>query len=366
MFSLIVIGTPSSGESGAPARQRASAARACSSAPSRSRRYIAFRSRSHASMRARHARAASTGDTSRRRKAAASASAESGTISGALYTRCAMRHLIFIALLLPQAALAADELRLWHAVGGWPGVELEKLVARFNASQREVRVVAGYSGEAQAAVREARKQRAALLVLPYNASLVLYYNRDALRRAGLAGDPPRTWYDMAPALGALVDAGQSCGSVTAAPARILLENAGAWPDDSRVAFDNVMVRWVAMLASWQRSGYFSYAPRAEEAEMRFAAGQCAFLTAPPSRQVELREKAAFEVGVAPLPVYDDFAGARHGGAGIWLLPGRPKREYEAAARLLAYFARREVQDEWRAGTGGTRLAPAGYDLPALL
>ena len=74
-----------------------------------------------------------------------------------------------------------------------------------------------------------------------------------------APEAPKTWYDMAPAIGVLADAGQACGYVTASPARILLENAGAWPEDSRVAFDNVMVRWVAMLASWQRSGYFSYA-----------------------------------------------------------------------------------------------------------
>ena len=271
----------------------------------------------------------------------------------------------FLLLLAPLSAAAADEIRLWHAVSGWPGVELEMLVARFNASQRQVRVVAGYSGEAQAAAIAARRNGAALLVLPYNASLVLYYNRDALRRAGLAAEAPKTWYDMAPAIGALVDAGQACGYVTASPARILLENAGAWPDDSRVAFDNVMVRWVAMLASWQRSGYFSYARQADDAERRFAGGQCAFLTAPPSRQVELREQAAFDVGVAPLPSYDDFAGARHGGAGIWLLPRRPKGEYRAATRLLEYLARPEVQEEWREKTGGARLAPAGYDLPAL-
>ncbi len=268
-------------------------------------------------------------------------------------------------LLAPLQARAADEIRLWHAVGGWPGVELEALVARFNASQREVRIATGYSGEAHAAALEARQRRAALLVLPYNASLVLYYNRDALRRAGLVPEPPKTWYEMAPAIGALVDAGQACGYITASPARILLENAGAWPEDSRVAFDNVMVRWVAMLASWQKSGYFTYAAQAEDAERRFLGGQCAFLTAPPSRQVELRAGAGFELGVAPLPHYEDFAGARQGGAGVWLLPGRSRREYQAAARFMAWLARPQVQAEWREKTGGARLATAGYDLPAL-
>lgn len=272
---------------------------------------------------------------------------------------------ITLLLLLAPQARAVDQLRLWHAVGGWDGVELERIVARFNASQRQIRVVTGYSGDAQSAGANAREQGATLLVLPYRAGLVLYYNRDALRRAGLHPEPPKTWYDMAPAIGALVDAGQKCGYVTASPSRILLENAGAWPEDSRVAFDNVMVRWVAMLASWQRSGYFSYAAQAEDAERRFAAGQCAFLTAAPSRQAELRARAGFDLGVSPLPHYQDFAGARQGGAGIWLLPARARHEYQAAARLLSWLARPEVQAEWRERTGGARLAPAGYDLPAL-
>lgn len=277
-----------------------------------------------------------------------------------------MGRALAIALLALAAlqARAAGEIRLWHAVGGWSGVELEQLVARFNASQREVRIAVAYGGEPQSAAARARLDRATLLVLPYSESLVLYYNRDALRRAGLSPAPPKTWYDMAPTIGALVDAGQACGYVTASPARILLENAGAWHDNSRVAFDNVMVRWVAMLASWRRSGYFSYAAKAEDAEQRFAAGQCAFLTAAPSRQVELRARAGFDLGVAPLPNYDDFAGVQKGSAGVWLLDGRSRDEYRGAARFLDFLARPAVQAEWRRKTGGG-LAPAGYDLPAL-
>ncbi len=64
MFSFSVTGTPSSGESGACTRQRASASRACFSAPSRSMRYMAFRRGSQASMRSSNARVASTGESS--------------------------------------------------------------------------------------------------------------------------------------------------------------------------------------------------------------------------------------------------------------------------------------------------------------
>jgi hypothetical protein len=66
MFSLMVIGTPSSADSGRPLRQRASEARACSSAPSRCTRYMALMRGSQASIRSRSARAASSGESSPR------------------------------------------------------------------------------------------------------------------------------------------------------------------------------------------------------------------------------------------------------------------------------------------------------------
>jgi ABC-type glycerol-3-phosphate transport system substrate-binding protein len=282
-----------------------------------------------------------------------------------------IRRLAAIALLSTLLAAcavahAATEIRVWHAVGGWPGVTLEQLVAAFNASQREYRFVAGYSGEAPAAARDARRRGAALLALPYNPGTVLYYNRDAFRRANLdPAAPPKTWYDMAPAIGALLAAGQRCGYTTAQPAAILLESAGAWPAETRLGFDNVMLRWVAMLASWHKSGYFVYAAREEDAERRFAAGECALLTAPPSRQADLRARIKFDLAVAPLPQYEDFGGARQEAVGLWLMPGRPEAEYRGVSRLLAFLATPEAQALWREKTGGARLAPATYNLPVL-
>jgi sn-glycerol 3-phosphate transport system substrate-binding protein len=257
--------------------------------------------------------------------------------------------------------------RLWHAIDGWNGIELEQLVARFNAAQKDYRFTTGYTGDAQGAARDAREESAALLVLPLQASAVLYYNRDAYRRARLdPAAPPKTWYQMAPAIDALRAAGIGCGYVTASPSEMLLDQIGAGRDAGRLAIDAARVRWVAMLATWQKAGYFSYARQPEEAERRFAAGECALLTAPPSRQAELRASAGFDFGVAPLPGYDDPVGARARGAvGAWRLPGRTEEEYRGVDRLLAFFARPEVQAEWRRRTGFASLAPASYDLAAL-
>src|SRR5712692_8682226 len=86
MFSLMVSGTPSSGERAVPARQRAAEAPACSSAPSRSMRYMALIFGSHASMRASRARVTSSGEISPRAYADDSASADRSVMENPLYT----------------------------------------------------------------------------------------------------------------------------------------------------------------------------------------------------------------------------------------------------------------------------------------
>jgi hypothetical protein len=66
MFSFTVTGTPSSGDSGVPARQRASAARASARADSRWTRYMALSTGSQAAMRASTASVTATGESAAR------------------------------------------------------------------------------------------------------------------------------------------------------------------------------------------------------------------------------------------------------------------------------------------------------------
>src|SRR5262245_2853991 len=59
-----------------------------------------------------------------------------------------MRH-ILVSIVLAIAcgsAGAQQEVRFWHAMSGALGGELEALVQRFNASQKEYRVVAEHKG----------------------------------------------------------------------------------------------------------------------------------------------------------------------------------------------------------------------------
>ncbi len=354
------------------------------------------------------------------------------------------RFLMVLALAaLPWAGPAAakvTEIQFWHAMGGARGAELDALVARFNAAQKDVRVVATYKGPYDvveravfAAYRAKRTphlvqiyevgtaemiaardlvkpmwrlmvdagapldhgafvpavaayfsdKRGRLLALPFNTSTpVLYYNKDAFRKARL--DPahaPKTWYEMPKVLGALLDSGAvKCALTTTWPSWVLMENMGAWHNqpfateengmggsDARLNFNTrLMVRWVSMLASWKTSELFSWSGRRDEAEARFASGECAVLTASSSSYANLQRVARFDFGVAPLPYYDDFPEAPQntliGGAGLWALNGKTRAEYRATAKFIAYLAQPEVQARWHQSTGYVPITKAAYAL----
>ena len=347
---------------------------------------------------------------------------------------------IFLALCCAPAA-AQQEIQFWHAMGGALGAETEALVQRFNASQKEFRIVAEHKGSyedtmisalaaqragtgphlvqvydagtahmiaAKSAVRpvaqllaEYRERVEAgaflpavasyfsdnagkLLALPFNISTpILFYNKDAFRKAGL--DPekaPQTWYEMPKAMGELVKAGYDCVYTTVWPAWVQIETMSTWHNqdfatrenglaglDAKLIFNtHLMVRHVSMLASWERSGYFTYSGRRIEGERRFAKGECAMVTAASSSYAELRRDAKFDFGVAQLPYYDDIRGAPHhtliGGAGLWVLAGKKSAEYRGVAKFLAWLAQPEVQAEWHQHTGYVPVTRAAYELTA--
>src|SRR5688572_12381714 len=322
-----------------------------------------------------------------------------------LYTRPRVLRTALLLFFSIQSAVAAD-IRIWHGMSGAQGAAFERIVAAFNASQTQFRAVPTYKGSFDEAAVEAvtarRSTRAPHIVpaselggsylleqkdlvrplwqvmeanaafgaaeelldsegrlraLPLGrATPVLYYNRDAFRVALIdPAKPPATWYEMVPTLAALVAAGVDCPLTMAWPASNLLENMAAWHNqafaDERLMFNNrLAVRWVSTLATWQKSGYFTYASRSGEAEARFLAGECALLAASSAHYAELRSRAQFDLGIAQFPYYEDFDGAPlhtlPSGAALWVIAGRPAPSYAGVARFLAYFARPEVQAQW--------------------
>jgi len=200
------------------------------------------------------------------------------------------RTLIVLLVALSCAssfARAATEIHFWHAMSGAAGKELDVLVQRFNASQKDVTVVATYKGKyeetlaaALAAQRGAQSPHLVqvfevgtatimaakgatrpvsqvledagvrmdaksfvpavasyfsdasgrLLAMPFNTSTpVLYINRDAMRKAKLDPDkPPKTWYEMVATLGEIKESGSTCPLTTTYPSWVLVENMSAW------------------------------------------------------------------------------------------------------------------------------------------
>jgi sn-glycerol 3-phosphate transport system substrate-binding protein len=331
-----------------------------------------------------------------------------------------MLRVVLAALALACACAQAADIHVWHSMDGARGEAFWRLVVRFNAAQTRYRVVPTYKGAYDEAAVEAVTTRRAphlvqaselggaylmeqpdlvrplwqalklnlaptlgaeelldaegrLLALPAGrATPVLYYNRDAFRVAMLdPAKPPATWYEMVPTLAALVASGADCALTIAWPASSVLENLAAWHNQAfatdRLMFNNrLAVRWVSTLATWQKSGYFTYASRRGEAEARFLAGECAVLAASSANYAELKSRAGFDLGIAQFPYYDDFDGAPlntlASGTAFWLINGRPAPDYAGAAAFLAFFARPEVQAEWHQRTGLVPLTAAAWEL----
>jgi sn-glycerol 3-phosphate transport system substrate-binding protein len=355
-----------------------------------------------------------------------------------------MRKALLAIVLLCAAGPtgAAHEIRLWHGMSGALGAELDRLVAQYNALQKDYRVVSFFQGPydevmaddiqlrkgtrraphivqvTEAGTADMLRSGAArarwelmqdagrsldanylpgvsahvsdadgrLLALPFTgATPVLYYNRDAFRKAKL--DPakaPHTWDEMPAALGALAESGARCPLTTAWPAWVLIENMSAWHNQrfatgangmapgaagsgARLAFNTrLMVRWISTLASWHKSGYFTYTGRKDEAEARFASGECAMLTSSSAAYAELRRRARFDLGVAQLPYYEDFDDAPQntliGGSALWVLGGQSAATYRGVASFFAYLAQPEVQAQWHQRTGDVPLSAPAYEL----
>jgi sn-glycerol 3-phosphate transport system substrate-binding protein len=351
-----------------------------------------------------------------------------------------LRNLLFaVGVASAGAAGAATEIELWHAMHGAPGEEVEALARRFNASQREVHLKVVYQGghdqtysralaahfsgkgphlvqvyEAgsaglmgwRGAIKPAWQVMAdagerldahslvpavastfsdasgKLLALPFNSTTpILYYNKNAFRRAGLDPErPPRTWYEMVGMLGALVESGMACGYATAWPSWVLLENMSLWHNqafatrgnglggtDARLVFNtHLMMRFIAMLSSWSKAGYFTYTGREDEAEARFADGECGVLTASSAAQSRIALSAKFAFGASYLPYYDDVPGAPQntvaGGAGLWAFGGKKPHEYRAVAKFFSFLLLPEVQARWHQRTGYLPLTTAAYEM----
>jgi sn-glycerol 3-phosphate transport system substrate-binding protein len=182
---------------------------------------------------------------------------------------------------------------------------------------------------------------------------VLFYNKDAFRKAGLDPNlPPKTWWEVQKTAGALFDAGFKCPLTTSRFAWLHVENVSSQHgepmlskvgNNERVMLNQLVnVKHIALLASWQKSRYFHYFGPGREGDRKFLSGECVMLTGESSLYAELSSRLPFAAGVAGMPYYDDVRGARPtevlpDGASLWFLPGKKKDEYTLAARFVSFL-----------------------------
>ena len=340
----------------------------------------------------------------------------------------------------PQAAEARTTIEWWHAMGGALGEKVNKIAADFNAMQDEYELKAVYKGNytetmtaaiaafragnpphivqifevgtatmmaakgaiypvyqlmadagepfdqnayLQAVIGYYTTPEGKMLSMPFNSSTpVLYYNRDAFRKAGLDPEkPPRTWPELVEYARKTQAAGYPCGFTTAWQSWVQIENFSAWHNlplgtrengfgglDTELVFNKTyVVQHIANMGEWQKTKIFDYGGRRGDAAPKFYNQECVMYMQSSAGYAGIKANVKdFEFGIAFLPYYPDVEGAPQntiiGGASLWVLRGHPAEEYRGVAKFFSYLSSPEVQAWWHQQTGYLPITTAAYEL----
>lgn len=335
------------------------------------------------------------------------------------------------------SSFAATEIQWWHAMGGVNGERVNKIANDFNATQGEYKVVPVYKGNytetmtAAIAAFRAKKQphivqvfevgtatmmaakgavypieqmmkdsgmdldKSAflpavisyyqtpdgdLLSMPFNSSTpVLWYNKDAFKKAGIA-EAPKTWSEMEAASQKLLDSGYKCGFSFGWQSWVMLENFSAWHNipvgtkengfagiDTEFSFNNKTVkRTMSQIGEWQKSKIFEYGGRRGDSLPKFTNGECGMWMNSSAYYGGIKKQAKFEFGQAMLPYYPDVIDKPQnsiiGGATLWVLKGHKQATYKGVAMFMEHLSSPEVQSWWHQETGYVPITTAAYEL----
>jgi sn-glycerol 3-phosphate transport system substrate-binding protein len=221
-----------------------------------------------------------------------------------------------------------------------------------------------------------------LVSMPFNSSTpVFFYNKDLFKKAGLdPNKPPKTWDEVEVDAEKLKDAGIACPFTTAWQSWVQLEAMSAWLNQpfatehngfgglgAKLEFNNeVMLRHIAKLSTWVKSGLFIYAGRSGTADAKFTGGDCAMYTGSSSVYGLAKGTGKVTFGVSELPYYPDVKGAPQntiiGGASLWVMGGKKPIEYKGVAKFFTFLSSPEIQAEWHQKTGYVPITKAAYEL----
>ena len=235
-----------------------------------------------------------------------------------------------------------------------------------------------------------------LYSMPFNSSSpILYYNKDAFKKAGLGDKPPATWKEVEAASRKILAAGAAkCGFTTSWPSWTMLENTFAWHNQPFATNDNgykgldtkLLINGdfgqmhIGALARWQKENIYSYGGRMGQPDPKFINGDCAMLVQSSAVIGGFKKSIKFDWGTGQLPNWGPPYKKQNtivGGATLWVhegaearrLQGRgavhevPRRAAPADVvgghhRLRAHHQDRRSRT-WRRGTSSRRTPSSG-------
>ena len=345
---------------------------------------------------------------------------------------------VFILGVSVTSAQAITEINWWHAHGGRLGEKVNAIADGFNKLQNKYKVVATYKGNyadtmtagiaafraknpphflqvfevgtatmmaAKGAIKPVYEVmgesglpfdpnaylptvtgyyttgEGKMLSMPFNSSTpVLYYNKEAFKKAGLdPNKPPKTWPEVADYAKKLVKVGYA-GFSTAWISWIHLENFSAWHnvpigtkangfgglDTEFVINSPLHVKHIQQLADWQKDKIFVYGGRRNLGNAKFSSGEVAMYTESSAGYAGFMKTCKFDFGTSMLPYWPDAPGAPQntiiGGASLWVMAGHSPDEYRGVATFFTYLSSPAVQADWHQFTGYLPITTDAYYL----
>ncbi|MDJ1159511.1 sn-glycerol-3-phosphate ABC transporter substrate-binding protein UgpB [Chelatococcus sp. SYSU_G07232] len=344
-----------------------------------------------------------------------------------------------VAMGIAVPAAAETEIHWWHAMTGANNDVIVKLAEEFNASQKDYKVVPTYKGSyadtmnagiaafragnaphimqvfevgtatmmaAKGAIKPVHElmkdagetfdpkaylpaitgyystAKGEMLSMPFNSSsMVMWVNKEALKKAGLNPDqPPKTWPEVFEAAKKLKAAGYAtCGFSTAWVTWANIEQFSAWHNtalatkangldgfDTELKFNSPLhVKHLQNLVDLQKDKIYDYSGRTNTGEGRFTSGECPLFLTSSAFYGNVKANAKFDFTAAPMPYYPDVAGAPQnsiiGGASLWVMGGKKPDEYKGVAKFFTFLSDTERQAKLHQASGYLPITKAAYD-----
>ncbi|WP_454916468.1 ABC transporter substrate-binding protein [Xanthobacter sediminis] len=213
--------------------------------------------------------------------------------------------------------------------------------------------------------------------IPFQRStIVMYYNKDMFREAGLdPNNPPKTWDEMVAAGKKLTKDGRyglmvpgtgyaywmfQCFAIQNGKELMSKDGATVYFDDPAVI--EALDFWKSLSADAK----ISPAGLVEWGTLRqaFVQGQTAMMWHTTGNLTAVKNEAKFDFGVAELPAHKQ-PGSPTGGGNFYLFKNASEAERGAALKLIRYMTAPERAAEWSIATGYVGVSPASYATPQL-